>query len=99
MRNNILNILSITLISLLFNQCAQVGTLTGGKKDTTAPKLLLATPELKTTNFNSDLITLKFDEFIQVRDLMNQLVISPKLPTKPEIEADGKKLIIKLKKD
>src|SRR5688572_5698463 len=98
MRNNILNILSLALIIAVFNRCAQVGTLTGGKRDATPPKLLLAVPELKTTNFNSDLIVLKFDEFIQVRDLANQLVISPKLTTKPEIEVDDKKLSIKLNK-
>lgn len=99
MRNNILQILGLALIIIVFNHCAQIGTLTGGKRDTTPPKLLQATPELKTTNFNSDIIELKFDEYVQVRDLANQLVISPKLQTKPEVEADGKKVIIKLKKN
>jgi hypothetical protein len=98
MRNNILQILGATLIILVFNHCAQIGTLTGGKRDATPPKLVLATPELKTTNFNSELIELKFDEFVQIRDLANQLVISPKLQTKPEITADGKKVIIQFKK-
>lgn len=99
MRHNILKILVHASILLIFNHCAQVGTLTGGKRDEVPPKLLLATPELKTTNFNSELITLKFDEFVQLRDLNNQLVISPKLKTKPEMEANGKKIIIKVKKD
>lgn len=98
MRNNILKILGVALIIIVFSNCAQIGTLTGGKRDSTPPKLLAATPELKTTNFNSDIIELKFDEFVQLRDLANQLVISPKLPTKPEVAADGKKVIIKLKK-
>lgn len=98
MRNNILKILGSVLIIVVFNHCAQIGTLTGGKRDSSPPKLLLATPALKTTNFNSDLIELKFDEFVQVRDLANQMVISPKLQTKPEVQADGKKVIIKLKK-
>jgi len=94
----ILKILSITLIVLVFNRCAQIGSLTGGKKDITPPKLLLAVPELKTTNFNSDVITLKFDEFVQLRDLNNQLMISPKLKIRPEIEASGKTISIKFDK-
>src|ERR1041385_3317869 len=99
MRNNILQISGITLIIIIFNHCAQIGTLTGGKRDAIPPKLLLATPALKTTNFNSDVIELKFDEFVQIKDLANQLVISPKLQTKPDIIADGKKVIIKLNKN
>jgi len=98
MNHNLLKILSIALIVLIFNRCAQIGSLTGGKRDTTPPKLLLAIPELKTTNFNSDVITLKFDEFVQLRDLNNQLMISPKLKTRPEIEASGKIISIKLNK-
>lgn len=92
-------LLGSILIIFIFNHCAQVGSLTGGKRDADPPKLLLATPALQTTNFNSGVIVLKFDEFVQVRDLNNQLMISPKLKTKPEIEANGKKIIIKVKKE
>jgi hypothetical protein len=98
MNYNLLKILSIALIVVVFNRCAQIGSLTGGKKDATPPKLLLAIPALQTTNFNSGVITLKFDEYIQLRDLNNQLMISPKLKTRPEIEASGKNLIIKFDK-
>ena len=98
MKYNLYQILSIALIVLIFNRCAQIGSLTGGKRDSTPPKLLLAIPELKTTNFNSDVITLKFDEYVQLRDLNNQLMISPKLKTRPNIEASGKNIIIKFDK-
>lgn len=98
MKYNKYQILSIALILLIFNRCAQIGSLTGGKRDSTPPKLLLAIPELKTTNFNSDVITLKFDEHVQLRDLNNQLMISPKLKTRPNIEASGKNIIIKFDK-
>ncbi|MBK6521258.1 MAG: Ig-like domain-containing protein [Sphingobacteriaceae bacterium] len=98
MKYNLLKILSIAIIVLAFDRCAQIGSLTGGKRDSTPPKLLLATPELKTTNFNNDVITLKFDEYVQLRDLNNQLMISPKLKTRPVIEASGKNIIIKFDK-
>lgn len=98
MQHNLLKILTALAVIIVFNRCAQIGVLTGGARDQTPPKLVQAIPELKTLQFNTDIITLKFDEFVQLRDLNNQLVISPKLKTKPEITANGKKIIIKLNK-
>ncbi|MDX2173747.1 MAG: Ig-like domain-containing protein [Bacteroidota bacterium] len=91
-------VLSVVLI-LVFTQCAQVVPLNGGKKDVTAPKLLQAIPVNKSLNFNTDIIILNFDEFVQVKDIVNQLIVSPKLKNEPEIVADGKKIKIKLKKE
>ncbi len=93
----LLKIVGYTLPVLLLSNCAQIGVLTGGERDTTPPKLLQASPENKTPAFNSNIILLKFDEYVQLKDLNNQLVISPKMKTKPEITAQGKKVTIKLK--
>jgi DUF971 family protein len=96
MKHNLLKILTALAVIILFNRCAQIGVLNGGPRDQTPPKLVEAVPELKSLQFKSALITLKFDENVQLRDLTNQLVISPKLKTKPEITANGKKISIKL---
>lgn len=84
---------------VVFYRCAQIGTLSGGAKDTTPPKLVLCTPAQKTLNFNSNKIIMRFDEYVQLRDLNSQLVISPKLNTKPEITANGKVIEINFKKE
>lgn len=86
-------------MTLLFNRCAQVGQLTGGKKDTTPPKLVNATPANASLNFNSSQIILQFDEFVQLKDLTNQLIITPSLKTLPEITSEGKKIKIIIKKE
>lgn len=86
------------LFILLLERCAQIGTLSGGVRDTTPPKLVEAIPANKTVNFNSDQIVLKFDEHIKLADLPNQLIISPKLGFDPDISTDGKKLIINFNK-
>lgn len=99
MQLKVLKILSSIIILFLLTGCAQMGALTGGDRDTTPPKLLLAVPDLKTTLFNSEQITLTFDENIQLKDLNNQLAISPKLTTKPNVTALGKKIIIQFKKN
>jgi hypothetical protein len=82
---------------VLLTRCAQITPLTGGARDTTPPKLLVATPEIKTTSFSANEILLQFDEYVQVRDIQNQILISPTLKNIPEIESLGKKLRIKLK--
>jgi hypothetical protein len=87
------------LLLLVFAKCAQVAPLTGGKRDVTPPKLLDAIPVKSALNFNSDIIVLTFNEFVQVKDIVNQLIVTPKLKTLPEIAADGKKIKIKLKKE
>jgi uncharacterized protein (DUF2141 family) len=91
-------IVSAFFLILLFGKCAQVGPLTGGKRDSTPPKLIEALPANRSVNFKSDQIVLKFNEHVKLSDLPNQLIISPKLSFEPDIETDGKKVIISFKK-
>jgi hypothetical protein len=84
---------------LFFVRCAQQGVLSGGKRDLDPPRLLKAVPAQQTINFSNEEIVLKFDEFIQLKDLNNQIVVSPKLKTLPEINVEGKILKILLKKE
>ncbi len=91
-------ILLALLFILLLERCAQIGTLSGGVRDTIPPKLVEAIPANKTVNFNSAQVILKFDEHIKLADLPNQLIISPKLGFDPDISTDGKKLIINFNK-
>lgn len=94
-----LKILIVFSICLLLQRCAQVVPLTGGEKDTRPPVLIEAVPADASLNFNADRITLRFDEFVKLKDLKNQLVISPSLKNEPEVSAEGKKVIIQLKKE
>lgn len=88
-------IISLTCLFTM-QRCAQVGPLTGGVRDTMPPKLVESIPPNRTTNFYEKEIILKFDEFIKLIGLSNQLVISPQVKTLPEIEAEGKTIKIKL---
>ena len=99
MKKGFFKILLLITVIFAFNRCAQVAPLTGGVRDTTPPKLIEALPVNKALNFSSGLIILKFNEFVKVKDITNQLLVTPKLKTEPEIEADGKKIKIKIKKE
>lgn len=80
---------------LLCVRCAQITPLTGGKKDTEAPKLLKAVPANASLNVQPKTIELTFDEYITLKDVMNQFVITPQTKQFPEIEASGKKVKVK----
>lgn len=69
----------IVFESLTLINCAKRGTLTGGLKDTIPPVLISANPPINNLNFNSEKITLNFNEYIELKDINEQLIISPPL--------------------
>jgi hypothetical protein len=81
-------------IVFLFAHCAQITPLTGGKKDETPPKALSYSPENASLNFNSKVIQIQFNEYITVKDIANQLIITPQTKEIPDIQAQGKTLKI-----
>ncbi|MGB2085959.1 MAG: Ig-like domain-containing protein [Flavobacteriaceae bacterium] len=64
------------------SHCAKRGTPTGGSKDSIPPILLNANPPLETVNFNQERVVLVFDEYIQLKDIDNQLIVSPPIDKK-----------------
>lgn len=89
------------LIIVSLSQCGRRGgSLTGGPKDEDPPILLKSEPESMTTNFKGDKIRLTFDEYIKLKDVQDQLIVSPPLKNQPEISPQGgaqKYVEIKLK--
>jgi uncharacterized protein (DUF2141 family) len=76
----------IVFTSLLIVGCAQVKSISGGEKDTSPPRLVAATPESKTLRFTGNSFTLAFDEYIQLRDLQKEMLISPPLALTPRVK-------------
>jgi uncharacterized protein (DUF2141 family) len=76
------NILLLFLsVVLLLASCAKRGSITGGDKDVTAPKILSSTPKNGSTNFDKKEIKITFNEFIKVKDLQKNLIVSPPMKT------------------
>ncbi len=71
----------------------------GGPKDRTPPQIKESFPENFSTNFNQKKITIKFDEFIKLRDVNRSLIVSPALAEKPKITVKGKTLVIDINND
>jgi Bacterial Ig-like domain len=73
------------LLVLLMASCAKRGSITGGSKDTLAPILKASFPKNFSTNFKGNEIKLTFDEFVKLKDIKKQLIISPPLKNDPLI--------------
>ncbi|WMI66378.1 Ig-like domain-containing protein [Aestuariibaculum sp. YM273] len=94
------NVILLALIGLLLANCANRGTPDGGPKDETPPQIVKSLPENFTTNFNSNEIKIYFDEYIKIKDLQKQLIISPPMEYQPEVTPLGgasKFITIKIK--
>ncbi len=85
----------LVFIGALFSQCAQIIPLSGGEKDVLPPRMVKSTPENASTDFKGNELIIEFDEYIQLRDLQNQLIITPKLKEQPDIQPRGKTLSLK----
>lgn len=77
--------------------CANPVAPTGGPKDITPPSVMKSVPANQGVNFNGDRIILTFSEFVSLKDINNQLVVSPPLSKPPEFSMHGKNLSVKFK--
>ena len=74
---------------LVLVSCANRGRPDGGPKDMDPPVIINSTPENFSTNFTAKEIRISFDEFIKIKDLRKQLIISPPMKWDPEITPQG----------
>ena len=86
---NVSKILILSLIFLALYDCARKGRPSGGPKDETAPILVVAKPPNETTDFNANEIRIYFDEYVILKDLTKQLVVSPPMKNPPLITPQG----------
>lgn len=89
MLRRLLAVFFILFMALGFYQCARKGTPTGGPKDETPPVLLRAEPENMTIDFKAQKIRLYFDELVQLKDVQEQLIVSPPLKYPPLLSPQG----------
>lgn len=84
------------LAAFLLGSCARMGQPDGGWYDETPPRILGAAPADKGTNVKSQKISIFFDEFIQIENATEKVVVSPPQLETPEIVASGKRIRIEL---
>jgi hypothetical protein len=78
-------IITLFTVVLFVANCARTGRPEGGPKDEDAPLMVNSIPPYNTVKFDKKIVKLNFNEFITLKDLNKQLVISPPLKNPPLI--------------
>ncbi|MBK9633727.1 MAG: Ig-like domain-containing protein [Bacteroidetes bacterium] len=82
---------------LVFVRCATPSYPTGGERDSTPPKVLSVSPPDSMLNFVGNEIVFKFNEFVQIENPQQTVLITPSPKEFPSIVARKKELVIKFK--
>jgi hypothetical protein len=77
--------------------CAQIGSPTGGPRDSIPPRLTNASPQLSSTNVTGNKITLTFNEYVEIKDAQTNVVISPLPKRPPQVDYKLKTVTVKLR--
>ena len=91
---------SILFLTFLFiGACAKIGQPSGGPRDRTPPVVLRTTPEAYSTNFKGRRIIITLDEYVQLDNINENLIISPPLSSRPKVWLRGKNVIVDIDED
>ena len=94
-----LQILGIALFCGFMSTCANVKRPTGGPDDKTPPQVVNEYPPNFSTNFSSRSISITFDEWVELNDIYNQLIISPPLSERPEVRLKKRTLFVEFQEE
>ena len=85
----------MVLAALCLRACANKGMgPQGGPKDTTPPDILNVTPANGSVNFSGNTIVIQCNEYLQMKDAANQVLMSPPQRRAPIVKALGKKVVV-----
>jgi len=77
--------------------CANIIPPEGGFRDSIPPLLVKASPLDSSKEFKTTRITLTFDEFVDLQNIHENLIISPIPQKEPDVEAHLRTVTVKLK--
>jgi len=82
---------------IFLTSCANMIPPEGGPRDTIPPVLLKVTPVDSSKNFKEKRITLTFDEYIEVKEIPDNVIVSPTPVTMPGIDYKLNTVTVRLK--
>lgn len=97
--DRLLYVLAIIVMGLCAVRCGNPGTPTGGPRDRKPPVMITSTPAINSTGFSGSIVTIEFDENIQVKDATNKFVVSPPLPKQPKVEGHANVINVRMDSD
>lgn len=82
----------VFLVTLMLHSCAKQTVPTGGPKDTIPPEMISVFPSKNTVNFTGNKIEMTFNEFVNLDNPKEQILITPDVGKKFDIVAKKKKV-------
>ena len=87
----------IFLFSLLFAAaCANIVAPTGGPRDEDPPVVLRSAPPNYSTHYKGEDVRIFFDEFVELKNLRQNMLVSPPLENDPEVRVRGRSIIMSI---
>lgn len=85
------------IFSVMSSGCAQVGAPTGGPRDTIPPVLLKSNPPDSTLHFTGNKIVFTFDEYVQLINAQQNLLVNPTPRINPNVDYKLKTVTVKIR--
>jgi len=95
--STIRQLIGLFTTAILFCSCANMIPPSGGDKDTLAPVLMGAFPKDSCLNFTGKKITLTFDEYVEAKDIQQNLVVNPLPKNQPVVDYKLQQVFVTLK--
>lgn len=82
------------LVATIVAACASMGRPEGGPRDEDPPVFVKSNPGPGALNVSRDRVEIEFDENVQVKDVMDRVVVSPPQKSMPKVMAIGRRVRI-----
>jgi len=79
--------LMFIIVSISFTRCANIVPPSGGPRDSLPPVLMQVTPRDSTLHFHSKKVSFIFDEYVELDNVNDKLIVSPTLKRPPIVTA------------
>ncbi len=89
--------LHLIIVGLVAGGCANIVPPSGGARDVQKPQIKSVEPANYSLHFDAKKVNINFDEFFNLDNPAQQIIVSPPLEKQPDYVITGKKLIIKFR--
>ncbi|GEP95256.1 Ig-like domain-containing protein [Chitinophaga cymbidii] len=96
LRGWICSLIVLAICSCL-SQCANIVPPGGGPRDTLPPRLMGVAPKDSSLNFSSKQVVFRFNEYVELDNVIEKLIVSPTLKRTPTITAKLRTITIEIK--
>lgn len=90
-------VITVFFVSVIGNGCANPIAPAGGPRDSLPPLLVAVTPKDSSENFNAKRITFSFNEFVEVANVRENLIVSPVPKIDPVVESKLRTVTVRIK--